>query len=396
MKKVGILFTSVIIGYFSLSLNLMGVDHDYSKYFRTDSALVYNWNANDSTWVPSSVTIFNYENGHVGNVLTRDYVTRAEQARTDYVYNTDNLLDTETSFYYTGGAWVPSGRNLFFYDSNKRVAEVHIQKWVNTDWATDRIQKNYQYDENNNLLLFQAIYWRNNSWTTPTTDSSYYDTEGKLIKRQAFYATGATDYRIIYTYNVVDLLTDAYAEYPSSTGWINWWLVNYQYNSCGRKISQIQYSGTGTVWLPRTKTVFFSHFSAYDFPYRKIPVCHKGHTIVVSKNALRAHLAHGDCIGECTSEDHTCPWKDNFEKESHKPPFTISPNPAYDRIRIKITEDDCIFSRVELIDFNGKLLRVINVNGQEEIQISRGQLKSGNYLIRLVGDETYSETVILK
>jgi hypothetical protein len=31
----------------------------------------------------------------------------------------------------------------------------------------------------------------------------------------------------------------------------------------------------------------------------KVTICHKGHTITVSRNALQAHLAHGDTIGSC-------------------------------------------------------------------------------------------------
>lgn len=31
----------------------------------------------------------------------------------------------------------------------------------------------------------------------------------------------------------------------------------------------------------------------------KVTICHKGHTISVSENAVAAHLAHGDMIGVC-------------------------------------------------------------------------------------------------
>jgi hypothetical protein len=31
----------------------------------------------------------------------------------------------------------------------------------------------------------------------------------------------------------------------------------------------------------------------------KVTICHKGHTISISRNALDAHLAHGDTIGSC-------------------------------------------------------------------------------------------------
>ena len=34
----------------------------------------------------------------------------------------------------------------------------------------------------------------------------------------------------------------------------------------------------------------------------KITICHNGHEITVSVNALQAHLDHGDTIGSCECE----------------------------------------------------------------------------------------------
>jgi hypothetical protein len=31
----------------------------------------------------------------------------------------------------------------------------------------------------------------------------------------------------------------------------------------------------------------------------KVTICHKGHSITISRKALPAHLAHGDTIGSC-------------------------------------------------------------------------------------------------
>ena len=34
---------------------------------------------------------------------------------------------------------------------------------------------------------------------------------------------------------------------------------------------------------------------------KKVTICHKGRTITVSVNAMRAHMAHGDKLGPCTA-----------------------------------------------------------------------------------------------
>jgi hypothetical protein len=39
---------------------------------------------------------------------------------------------------------------------------------------------------------------------------------------------------------------------------------------------------------------------------KKVVVCHKGHNLSVSSNAVSAHLRHGDSLGECSSAAH-CP-----------------------------------------------------------------------------------------
>jgi hypothetical protein len=43
------------------------------------------------------------------------------------------------------------------------------------------------------------------------------------------------------------------------------------------------------------------HSSAAQDQYgpQKVTICHKGHTITISRSALPAHLAHGDFVGVC-------------------------------------------------------------------------------------------------
>jgi hypothetical protein len=48
-----------------------------------------------------------------------------------------------------------------------------------------------------------------------------------------------------------------------------------------------------------------SSASAQQYQYGKVTICHrtgsgKSHEITVSRNALPAHVAHGDTVGPCT------------------------------------------------------------------------------------------------
>ena len=39
---------------------------------------------------------------------------------------------------------------------------------------------------------------------------------------------------------------------------------------------------------------------ADDAPTGKVTICHKGHTITITRGSLNNHLAHGDTIGACS------------------------------------------------------------------------------------------------
>lgn len=49
---------------------------------------------------------------------------------------------------------------------------------------------------------------------------------------------------------------------------------------------------------------------------KKVKVCHKGHTITISENALNKHLAHGDTLGPCQVTKHSHD-RDDDDKDSH-------------------------------------------------------------------------------
>ncbi len=41
-----------------------------------------------------------------------------------------------------------------------------------------------------------------------------------------------------------------------------------------------------------------------DDKNKKVYICHNGHTICVSVNAIKAHLDHGDVLGKCDDDDN--------------------------------------------------------------------------------------------
>lgn len=374
-------------------------DWNYKNYFRSDSALIYSWNAVSLEWMLNSVQLYSYSDNKIAEVLVKEYGTRNNVSKTNYLYGPDGQLSELDIFIWQSG-WVPSSRYIYTYAGFNQYDSIYLQIWKSNSWTNNRIQKKYKYDIDGKLLEFQMIYWVNNSWSTPTTDFSTYDEQGRLIKRVAIYTNGKTDYQIIYNYDDNGLRAETYAQYPSGATWANWWFINYQYDNCSQQQSQIQYTGVLTSWVPSTKTVIFNSFKTDLYPGKKLPVCHNGHTIYISKNALKAHLAHGDCIGECTVEK-TSDNNENDDKgdEITKPPFKVYPNPATDRISIRFDNEGDHNSeqrRIELTDFYGKLIKSFNFKGNGDLTIYREGLISGKYYIRLVGKEGFSLMVIFK
>jgi len=41
-----------------------------------------------------------------------------------------------------------------------------------------------------------------------------------------------------------------------------------------------------------------------DHDQNKVTICHKGHTLTISRSALDAHLKHGDVLGPCDVTPH--------------------------------------------------------------------------------------------
>ncbi|MBN2665245.1 MAG: T9SS type A sorting domain-containing protein [Bacteroidales bacterium] len=365
-------------------------DNTYKNYFITDSAWLYRWNITTSDWDLDQVQFYSYTNGRLTGLLTKNYQTGANVALSEYTYNSTG--SSEASVNYTwAGSWSPSTRYLNEYDSQGRTVSVRLQKWVDGQWMEDRLQQNYRYDASGRLTGYESIFWRNSAWTLPTVIELSYNQLGQLEYHLATRPGGNIDYRMVYWYNEKGLLTRFYTQYPSGDGWSNWNLRSFQYNPCGGRSSQEQFTGEGPDWIPSTRTVFFTSFNFELFQGRKLPVCHKGHTIWIPVQAVPAHLAHGDCIGECTDE------RDKPYGNDQKSCFTLYPNPARERFTVRFADDcNCSEVRIVLNDFSGNLVRSYFVNDNSPLIIERGNLKSGHYFVGMVGHETFSQAIILE
>ena len=393
MKKV---FICLIILFLGLTLNAKE-DLSYKNYFRSDSGLVYIMDEVTNSWVLSSREEYFYGvKGRLDSIIWKSIKSGTNLNKTEYLYNEEGLLSIET-YYSWNEKWIHSSRNLISYDDNHNYSEIVVQTYGTNNWVNLVLQKYTKYNITGSLAEFQMFEWNYTDWVYHLTDYWFYNERGQLIKRLAFLTDSIPYYQILYKYDKNGLRTKMYAQFASGNSWNNSWLQDFQYNECGIQTVEIDYYGSGTDWFPENKTVTSTSFDLKTFPDKKIPVCHNGHTIYISKNSLKAHLGHGDCIGECASEKDSDKQECTDKEKPKKPPFTVYPNPAKEKITIKFDKDECTESKkVELTDFYGKILRSYNIKDNNDLTIYKISLHSGKYYIRVTGKEVFSTVVIIE
>lgn len=391
MKKLMVCFVGILMGLITYSKE----SETQNIYLKTDSTHLYLWNPSANLWEINSVQYFKYEKGgNLSSFITKSISSSSNISKSEYIYDANGLLITETSFIWNN-EWIPYSRNLTSYDNYGKCKEIVVQNWESGNWINIRLDKYNNYDLNGNIISFEIYDWIETAWVYHLTDYWYYDTSNKLIKRAAILPDSSVYYKILYCYNENGKRTEMYAQFASGNNWINSWRQTYAYNECGNQKEQIDYYGNGPEWVLSTKTIYFDSFNYSGNFGNKIPICHNGHTIYVSKDAVKAHLAHGDCLGECTVEKKNKERNFNEFENQSKQPFTIYPNPAREKFIIKFENEDPNESKkVEFTDSYGKLLKAFNFKGNSDLTIYRNNLPKGTYYIRVIGKVTYSQIVI--
>jgi len=124
----------------------------------------------------------------------------------------------------------------------------------------------------------------------------------------------------------------------------------------------------------------------------KVFICHNGHTNSVSVNAVPAHLAHGDQLGNCNNNAPEQVSEYNVEK-----PAVIYPNPAANEATILMVIPNGSATTIFVTDVNGKLVTTVNKKyfkpGEQKITLNTSMLGNGTYFVRI---STGAEIVTLK
>lgn len=131
----------------------------------------------------------------------------------------------------------------------------------------------------------------------------------------------------------------------------------------------------------------------------KVTVCHNGNLITISTNALSAHLAHGDCIGQCpppqnmggkmmNNQTSSLPWNGSLALFN----VDVMPNPSSEQCSINIAgaSDTKQVLRVIVNNSLGQLVAELYngnaVGGDIGLKLDTKSLSSGIYFIQTYYD----------
>lgn len=130
----------------------------------------------------------------------------------------------------------------------------------------------------------------------------------------------------------------------------------------------------------------------------KIYICHNGNTISVSVNAALAHLAHGDILGNCTTNNARMAGNNGVAAQvAEEMHFHVYPNPTNGMFTIELPQTGT--TDVLITDVAGRVVVSKNIvdNTQQELQFNLANEAKGLYFIRVVnGGAVYQSKVTIK
>jgi hypothetical protein len=394
MKRTSYLLILLLFAQASVS----GKERNRKDFVKLlDYTISYKWDNLNNTWATVTRDIYVYDQADLmSQSISVDINTGDSLSRILYIYDDPGKLEEYYFQNYDTNKWVNIRKYDLEYDENGKMKTLIVIDWKNGKLVYNRRLTDYTYNDQGLCTFVQYQGWNGSEWENSAQEYYYYNGKNILERSESFDPNGVRGNRVFYETNTSGQRTRMLVQNIYNNVWYDVYQDLYTYDKCGYNIDFVrQFSVKGT-WVNQQKSVYFWKFETFgDKHGKKIPVCHNGHTIYVSENALKAHLEHGDCIGECNIEKDSENRGRGDDSKLEKPPFTIYPNPATDKITIRFDNDECRGAmRIELTDFYGKLIKSFNVKDNSDLTIYRENLLSGKYYIRLVGKVVYSAMII--
>lgn len=365
-----------------------------NRYFRivTDSVRNYTYDQNINGYKLASISYYHYREGILDSIISTS-AGRVPLSKTQY-FHSDGVLTGLRTYVALNGVWVPGQNQEMSYDDQGRMVRNLVTVWRIDHWENLNIFTQ-TFDEYGKLTVFHRDFWSNNRWTDFSTDSLFYDQNGNLSERSArLTSTGNYLTRILYNYSLAGIQYSQIRQNYVNSDWANASHAYCIYNKCGTQVASFGEKWVNGTWVDDTRTEIFTHYELMP-RVRKVPVCFNGNTMYVLVMQLERYLADGACLGECIEPG---PIVDPYNEsspvaKSRQVPFVVYPNPTVDYVTIKSTDRECPVTRVELLDFSGRLVRSLEADGEELLTVDLSALLRGNYILRVTADAVYNSVI---
>ncbi|MDB5119128.1 MAG: uncharacterized protein JWN56_346 [Sphingobacteriales bacterium] len=128
-----------------------------------------------------------------------------------------------------------------------------------------------------------------------------------------------------------------------------------------------------------------------------INVCHNGHVISISRNAVKAHIKHGCTLGSCGGNgsfiaSHV---NEDFNLQSiSQPSIIIYPNPVLDKLQVNLGTEIKNVRKIMVSNLSGQTVLQQAVNGETLVVLNFDQLITGMYVVTIIADEVKTFKVV--
>lgn len=384
------------------------------------------WYNNGAVFIESDSSAYKYTNprgGDLKHTLKYDLATSwvfwgsgpVYSARSLQEFYSDNTIDytTNQAWDTATATWKNTNKNVYFYDTARRIASKIFQTWGGSSWTN--ISRNV-HTYGSTGLLTSDMYQVWNSSTSTFVDNRqtvyYHDGMGNVVMEiNNTYPLTYTD-RYTYTYNSSNkMLTKTYALWNGAS-FVNNTMWSYTYDGTGNMTSSLYqtYNTTTSVWENQNLSLF-SSFTGGNMPQVQIDQTWDTAMGGTWNNNIRFDYTYNSSNQLTTSVGETWNlagfWEfvngDLMKRYYYEPYFpesvegiagangeaNIFPVPAQNLVNISLKWNAPQAFTITVCDINGSVVKHWSVpaTAQYSTSLMVDNLAEGNYLVRINGTE---------
>ncbi len=361
------------------------------------------------------------------------------QQKTEYSYNSNNLLLQKVYYNYVSGSWINSFKEVYTYNSDNEISILESSYWDSTNNVWISNQKNEFFYNTDNTLDYNIIYsydTTNSVWIIAQKKTYTYVSSTSLVSLEetfiwdvatsTYFAVARKNYTYDSNYNNTLEIFEYFD--TSSSSWVNSSKSSNTFDVNNDLIETISYYWQSNDWVPSLKstytrntvgTVTLSETFNYDsvsqtwmttpndrnIPTYSSPSISAPELIIPDEISIN-NYAYGQLFNEkldvVSKEFNNTPYErreltytqmnvtanlTNFSELE----LSIYPNPVLNTFQIQGVENLTNFE-LKIYDMKGRLL----MSKENETTINLESLASGHYIYRLKSKEGYKTGKIIK